>query len=65
MDTDNNGLLEASQKGDGEAIKNLSKAVHDSRAMIESLFTKLELLHNELDTKAKELEKRLLNLTSQ
>jgi ATP-binding cassette subfamily F protein 3 len=62
---DNNDLLEASQKGDGEVIKNLSKAVYDSRSMIESLFSELELLHEELESKAKEFEERLLSVTEQ
>ena len=61
-DKDNNTLLEASQKGDGEAIKTLSKAVHDSSAAIESLFSELELLHNELDSRSKEFEERLSTL---
>ena len=62
-DRDNNDLLEASQRGDGEAIKKLSKAVYDSRSMIESLFSELELLHNELESKTKEFEEKLLSLT--
>ena len=65
MDRDNNDLLEASQKGDGEAIKNLSKAVHDSRSVIESLFSELELLHDELEKKTKEFEERLRRITDQ
>ncbi len=62
---DNNDLLEASQTGDGEVIKNLSKAIYDSRSTIESLFSELEILHNELESKTKEFEERLLSVTEQ
>lgn len=62
-DINNKDLLEASQISDGEAIKNLSKTVHDSRSMIESLFSELELLHNELEIKTKEFEERLQRAT--
>jgi ATP-binding cassette subfamily F protein 3 len=56
---DNGKLIEASITGDGEAIKELSKTVHDSMAKIEPLFSELESLHKELDIRTKEFEDRL------
>ncbi|MBI4682542.1 MAG: ABC-F family ATP-binding cassette domain-containing protein [Nitrospirae bacterium] len=56
---DNKELFEASIKGDGEAIKSLSKALHDAKSKIDSLFPELELLHAELDSKTQEFEERL------
>jgi len=56
---DNSDLLEASQAGDGETIKRLSKAIHGYKSRIESLFPELELLHIELDRKTKEFEERI------
>ena len=38
---DNRDLIQASVSGDGEAIKRLSKAVHDSMLEIETLFSRL------------------------
>ncbi|GBE40402.1 putative ABC transporter ATP-binding protein YheS [bacterium BMS3Bbin09] len=64
-DRDNNDLLEASKRGDGEIIKTLSKTVHESSAMIESLFSELDLLHTELESKTKEFEEKLQSLTEQ
>ena len=62
---DNNDLLEASQRSDGEAIKDLSKTVHDSMSMIESLFSELELLHTGLQVRTNEFEEKLRDLTGQ
>jgi ATP-binding cassette subfamily F protein 3 len=59
VDQDNSDLINASAKGDGEAIRKLSKAVHESRSKIESLFAELEDLHSELDRKTKKFEERL------
>ncbi|MEE8330038.1 MAG: ABC-F family ATP-binding cassette domain-containing protein [Thermodesulfovibrionia bacterium] len=56
---DNSDLLKACLKGDGEAIKKLSKAIHDSKSKIEPLFSELELLHTDLDSKTKEFEEKL------
>ena len=65
MDMDNSSLLEASQTGDSEGIKKLSKAIHDSKSMIDSLFSKLELINEELETKTKEFEERFRSVTEQ
>jgi ATP-binding cassette subfamily F protein 3 len=56
---DNNALMEASVKGDGAAIRILSQAVHNSQSKIESLFSELERLQIELDSRTKEFEERL------
>lgn len=61
VDQDNSDLIDASTKGDGETIRELSKAVHEARSKIESLFSELENLHSELDRKTKEFEERLNN----
>jgi len=57
--TDNSDLLDASVQGDGETIKKLSKAVHDSRSKIDSLFTELEHFHTRHENSTKEFEERL------
>ncbi|MBI5098961.1 MAG: ATP-binding cassette domain-containing protein [Nitrospirae bacterium] len=56
---DNNELMEASVKGDGEAIRILSQAVHSSQSKIESLFSELERLQTELESRTKEFEQKL------
>ncbi|MEW6602162.1 MAG: ABC-F family ATP-binding cassette domain-containing protein [Nitrospirota bacterium] len=58
-ESDNKELLEASMRGDGDAIKVLSKALHDSRSRIDSLFPELEQLHEELEDRTREFEQRL------
>ncbi|OIN95285.1 MAG: hypothetical protein AUJ48_03545 [Deltaproteobacteria bacterium CG1_02_45_11] len=58
-DRDNSDLLEASLAGDGETIKRLSKAIHGYKPRIESLFSELELLHIELDSKTKAFEEKI------
>ncbi len=62
-DRDNRNLLEASHKGDGDAIQGLSMSIHESRVKIESLFPKLELLHSDLDSRRKEFEEKLNAIT--
>lgn len=52
-------LVEASVSGNGEEIKRLSKAIHRSKLKIEGLFSELEELHEEHDSRAKEFEERL------
>jgi ATP-binding cassette subfamily F protein 3 len=59
VEQNNRGLLEASVKGDGETIKQLLKDVHNSKSRIDVLFSELELLHMELDSKKEEFEKKL------
>jgi ATP-binding cassette subfamily F protein 3 len=59
IENDNNDLLDASVKGDGEIIKGLSKAIHDSKFRVERLFVELEYLHDEFDSRSKEFEEKL------
>jgi ATP-binding cassette subfamily F protein 3 len=59
IEQDNNALLDASVKGDGEIIKGLSKAIHDSKSRVERLFVELELLHEKFDSRKKEFNAKL------
>src|SRR3989344_5062930 len=52
-------LVEASEKGDGEAIAKLSISIHTLNNRIEILFKELESLTAEYDTKSKEFEQRM------
>ncbi len=61
-DENNEKLMEASMKGDGDIIKELSKKIHESTARIESLFTELERLHTELDDRTREFEAKMNEL---
>jgi ATP-binding cassette subfamily F protein 3 len=56
---DNDNLLEASLKGNGEAIKSLSKSIHEAKLKIETLFSELERMHAEFESTSKEFEERL------
>jgi len=55
-------LVEASEKGDGEAISKLSIAIHNLNSRIEILFKELESLTSEHDAKSKEFEERMSGL---
>lgn len=55
-------LLLASERGEAEAITLSSKAYHESREKIDSLFDELEALNLEHDSKAKEFEQKLNEL---
>ena len=59
IEEDTGKLLEASVKGDGPVIKELSKAIHEAKEKIELLFIKLATLTDELDIKTREFEERL------
>jgi ATP-binding cassette subfamily F protein 3 len=52
-------VIKASVAGNAETIGRLSKALHDSKSEIESLFSTLESLHSDLDSTTKEFEKKL------
>ncbi|GBE37295.1 putative ABC transporter ATP-binding protein YheS [bacterium BMS3Bbin07] len=56
---DNRDLVNASVAGDAETIRRLSKALHDSKSEIESLFSALESLHSDLDSRTREFEEKL------
>lgn len=52
-------LLEASELGEPESITNISKDYHGFKARIDSLFSELEALNAEYETKVREYEMRL------
>jgi ATP-binding cassette subfamily F protein 3 len=56
-------LLEASVKGEGAAIKTMSKSLHDSKAKIDILFNEMDNLTLELDAKSREFEEKLNELS--
>lgn len=62
VEADTQALLDASVKGEGDAIRSLSKAIHDAKVKIDSLFTDLENLTAELDARSREFEEKLSSL---
>lgn len=59
IEQDTQALIEVStMKGDGEPIKRLSRAIHDSRGKIDILFDELETLTNEFNAKSRDFEER-------
>ncbi|MBI5042607.1 MAG: ABC-F family ATP-binding cassette domain-containing protein [Nitrospirae bacterium] len=64
VEKESQALVEASEKGDGEAISRLSIAIHNLNIRIEILFNELELLTAEHDAKAKEFEENLPVITT-
>ncbi|MBI5180381.1 MAG: hypothetical protein HZA05_03140 [Nitrospirae bacterium] len=64
VEKESQALVEASEKGDGEAISRLSISIHKLNISIEDLFKELELLTAEHDAKAKELEENLPVITT-
>ena len=59
VDDDTTALLHVSVKGDGAAIKDLSKSLHATRVQIDDLFDEMVVLTGELESKTKEFEERL------
>ena len=59
IEADTERLLDASVKGDGDAIKKLSRAIHEAKLKIDILFKNLATRTDELDTKTREFEERL------
>jgi ATP-binding cassette, subfamily F, member 3 len=55
-------LVEASARGDGESIRQLSKSFHQTRGEIDSLFDQLERLTDELEARSTEFDERLEEL---
>ncbi|MBI4847816.1 MAG: ABC-F family ATP-binding cassette domain-containing protein [Nitrospirae bacterium] len=62
VEQSNKDIVDASAKGDGDTIKKLSKALHDSQSKIDSLFSELERLQTEIVDKTKEFEEKLSNM---
>jgi ATP-binding cassette subfamily F protein 3 len=58
----NQEIKEASLKGDGEAIKILTKKLHDSKSRLDAMFAKLDLLRSECEERTKEFEGELEGL---
>lgn len=62
VEKESQALVEASEKGDGEAISKLSIAIHNLNSRIEILFKELESLTAEHEVKTKEFEERMIEL---
>ncbi|RJQ13306.1 MAG: ABC transporter ATP-binding protein [Nitrospiraceae bacterium] len=62
IERDNREIIEAYLKNDGQAIKILTKKLHDSKAGLDSLFSKLDLLRAEVEGRTKEFEEELEGL---
>ena len=59
IEEDTQALVDASVKGDGEAIRKLSISLRASKEKIDILFDELEKLTDEFDAKTREFEERL------
>ncbi|MFH1146695.1 MAG: ATP-binding cassette domain-containing protein [Pseudomonadota bacterium] len=59
VNQDTEALLDASAKGDGISAAKLSKAIHEARKKIDSLFGELESLSQKLEEKSREFDEKL------
>ena len=59
VNDDTGALLDVSVKGDGAAIKNLSKSLHEAKEQIDALFDEMVVLTTELESKTKEFEQKI------
>jgi ATP-binding cassette subfamily F protein 3 len=59
IEEDTQALVDASVKGDGEAIRKLSISLRASKEKIDILFDELEKLTDEFDAKTREFEEQL------
>ncbi|MFZ2197696.1 MAG: ATP-binding cassette domain-containing protein [Thermodesulfovibrionales bacterium] len=62
IERQNQEIRETSLKGDGEAIKILTKKLHESKSRLDAVFTKLDLLRSESESRTKEFEEELEGL---
>lgn len=62
IEQENQEIREASLKGDGEAIKILTKKLHESKSRLDAIFAKLDLLRIEIEGRTKEFEEELESL---
>jgi len=62
IEEDTQALVDASVKGDGEAIRKLSISLRGSKEKIDVLFDELEKLTDEFDAKTREFEERLVTI---
>lgn len=60
---DNEALIRATQLGEGKAITALSISIHNDKKDIETLFDGLEIVTAEYETKVRELDAQLAELT--
>ena len=59
IDMDTQALLGASSKGDGRAIRDLTKAISETKEHIETLFNELETVTADLEAKTREFDEQL------
>jgi len=64
IEHDNREIREASLRGEGETIRLITKKLHDSKSRLESLFSRLDLLHMEIEGRTKEFEEELESLVT-
>ncbi|MDA8083951.1 MAG: ATP-binding cassette domain-containing protein [Nitrospiraceae bacterium] len=62
IDMDTQALLTASSKGDGRAIRDLTKAISETKEHIETLFDELEIVTADLDAKTRVFDEQLCEL---
>ena len=62
IERENQEIREASLKGEGEAIKILTKKLHESKSRLDAVFARLDLLRSEIEDRTKEFEEELENL---
>jgi ATP-binding cassette subfamily F protein 3 len=62
IERENQEIREASLKGEGEAIKILTKKLHESKSRLDAVFAKLDLLRSEIEGRTKEFEEELESL---
>ena len=62
IERDTQALVDASVKGDGESIKQLSRSVHEARSKIDPLFDELEALTAEAEARSREFDEKLEEL---
>ena len=62
IERENQEIREAALKGEGEAIKILTKKLLDSKSRLDAIFAKLDLLRIEIEGRTKEFEDELESL---
>ncbi|MFO0752099.1 MAG: ABC-F family ATP-binding cassette domain-containing protein [Thermodesulfovibrionales bacterium] len=63
VERDTQALLDASLTGSGEAIRTLSKSIHDAKEKIDSLFDELAARTEELEARSREFDEKLTTLS--
>ncbi len=62
IERENQEIREASLRGEGEAIKILTKKLLESKSRLDAVFAKLDLLRSEIEDRTKEFEGELESL---